>query len=99
VKMEQSFQDNRRYATTANGAACPVSAIASTGLKYFTLACAVTGNSGVNDAYTITATGVAGSPTAAFTYTVTPTAKATTATKWSVTSTACWVIDSAGGCY
>ena len=96
VKMEQSFQDNRRYATTSGGTTCPASAIVSTGLKYFTVSCAVTA---ATDIFTITATGIAGTPTASFTYTVTPTAKATTSTKWSTTSTTCWLVKQSGECY
>lgn len=101
VKMEQSFQDNRRYATSAGGAACPASATANaSGLKYFTVACAVTAEAApVDEFYTITATGVAGTPTALFTYTITPTTKATTSTKWGATSTTCWVAKAGGDCY
>ncbi len=99
VKMEQSFQDNRRYATAAGGEACPALAIPGN-LKYFTVACAVTPADGAADEfYTLTATGISGSPTASFTYTVTPAAKATTATKWSTTSTTCWLIKASGECY
>lgn len=100
VKMEQSFQDNRRYATTAGGTACPAAAIVSNGLKYFTVTCAVTAAAApLDEFYTITATGIASTPTALFAYTITPTAKATTATKWGPTSATCWVVKPSGDCY
>lgn len=100
VKMEQSFQDNRRYATVAGGTICPAAAL-STGLKYFTITCAVTPAAGAVDAfYTLTATGNTGSPTALFAYTITSAnVKATTATKWSTTSTTCWLAKKSGECY
>lgn len=99
VKMEQSFQDNRRYATIAGGATCPTAAL-STGLKYFTLACVVTPAGVADESYTLTATGVASSPTALFAYTITSTnVKATTASKWATTSTTCWLAKKSGECY
>ena len=98
VKMEQSFQDNRRYATVAGGADCPAIAVPA-GLKYFTISCTVTPAAApVDEFYTLTATGIAGSPTALFTYTITPAAKATVATKWGATSATCWVVKSGGVC-
>jgi len=42
VKMEQSYQDNRRYAKTALGTDCPDIIVSSqSNLKYFTIVCAV----------------------------------------------------------
>ena len=100
VKMEQSFQDNRRYAKVAGGTVCPDAVPTTVTRKYFTISCAVTAAAApVDEFYTITATGLAGTPTSAFTYTVTPTAKATTATKWSTTSTSCWIVKASGECY
>lgn len=101
VKMEQSFQDNRRYATAAAGTTCPSSAI-STGLKYFDLTCAVTAATATTDeSYLITATGKSTGPTTGFTYTINSSnGKATTsATKWSVSSTTCWIGKKSGECY
>jgi type IV pilus assembly protein PilE len=102
IKMEQSFQDNRRYATTAGGTAC---AVAIPSGKYFTFACVVTpadpaATPPSDESYTITATGIAGSPTSAFSYTIDSAyVKATTATSWGITSTACWLAKSSGDCY
>lgn len=100
VKMEQSFQDNRRYATTAGGGDCPAAAL-STNLKHFTIACVVTpAAGGADESYTLTATGIASSPTANFAYTITSAnVKATTSTKWSTTSTSCWLAKKSGECY
>lgn len=101
VKMEQSYQDNRRYATTADGTTCPASAMA-TGLKYFTSpTCAVTAATGTDpESYVITITGVSGSPTADFIYTLSnANVQGTTKTKWSgITSTSCWVVKKSGSC-
>ncbi len=101
IKMEQSFQDNRRYATAAGGTDCPASATGLGTLRSFSIACAVTAASGATpESYTITATGLSNTPTADFTYTVNDTnVKATTSTKWGNTSTNCWVAKSSGECY
>lgn len=101
VRMEQSFQDNRRYATVAGGAVCPAS-VTATSVRFFGLACAVTAAAdGSPEAYTITATGITGSTTAAFTYTInSANVRATTSTKWEgVTSTSCWISDKSGSCF
>ena len=101
VKMELSYQDNRRYATTALGTTCPPSAMA-TGLKYFTTpTCTVTvATTTVPESYLITIKGVSGSPTADFEYTLSnANVQGTTKTKWSgVTSTSCWVVKKSGSC-
>ncbi|MDD2742914.1 MAG: type IV pilin protein [Rhodocyclaceae bacterium] len=103
VKMEQLFQDNRRYATVVDGVVCPP-AVATTlddGAKYFTISCAVVAKTAATDeSYTITATGVAGSPTANFAYTINNlNVRTTTSTYWGNTSTTCWVSNPSGGCY
>ena len=99
VKMEQSFQDNRQYATVALGAVCPVVPAPIT-LKDFTISCdVIPAVAPVDESYTITATGIAGSATAQFTYTITPTLKGTSSDKWGTTSTTCWIVKSSGDCY
>lgn len=100
IKMEQFFQDNRRYATTSGGTTCPAIAI-TTGLKYFGITCAVTAATGTTDeSYVLTATGATGSPTAGFVYTINSNnLKATSGTKWGKTNTSCWVAKSSGDCY
>jgi len=106
VKMEQSYQDNRRYAKTASGTDCPdlvANYSTSSALKYFTIGCAVTvATATVDEGYTITATGVAGSPTALFIYAIdNKNYKTTTKTKWSATATttSCWTAKKSGECY
>jgi len=105
VKMEQSYQDNRRYAKTALGTDCPDIIVSSqSNLKYFTIVCAVVAANAAatpptDETYTITATGIAGTPTAAFIYTINNTnAKGTTTTKWSSTATTCWTAKKSGEC-
>ena len=106
VKMEQYYQDNRRYAKTASGTDCPdvvANYSTSNALKYFTISCAVTAaTSTANESYTITATGVSGSPTAAFIYKINDqNYKTTTKTIWSstATTTSCWTARKSGECY
>lgn len=99
IKMEQFFQDNRRYATTAGGTTCPTIAVPSN-LKHFTVGCAVTAaTSTADESYLLTATGITGSPTATFAYTISSNARATSGTKWGNTSTSCWISKSGGDCY
>lgn len=62
TRMEQYFQDNRRYVTVAGGNVCG-SVPAAT--KSFTYACA-----GTDTTFTITATGSAGVGMNGFTYTI-----------------------------
>lgn len=103
VKLEQSFQDNRRYATTAGGTSCPSTVIPG-GLKYFTISCSVVaasaGPPATDETYLLTATGTSGSSTAGFTYTLNgANAQATTATYWGPTSATCWIAKKSGECY
>ena len=107
VKMEQSFQDNRRYATADGGTACPAYVITPSDRPSFTLSCVVvpaaaaSGNvAATNELYSITATGKTGKPTAAFTYKIdSANNKTTTSTKWGNTSTSCWIADKSGRCF
>ena len=83
---EQFFQDNRTYVNS------PCSS-AGLNLQSFSVACSDESAS----AYTITATG---SGTASgFSYTVNQAGvRATTNTKWGLTSTSCWITSKAGTC-
>ena len=111
VKMEQWYQDNRKYTNTADtacGVTMPVSyntANPTGPVKYFTFTCA----NSTNQAYTITATGgVSGaggdSSMSGFVYTITETnLKATTMSGAAVTrgyssNTNCWVLKKANLC-
>ena len=66
VKMEQYYQDNRRYSTTTGGGTCglPGGNVPTVGdAKYFTFACASTNPTASpagDQRYTITATGIGG---------------------------------------
>ncbi len=114
VKMEQFYQDNRRYSTTTAGGVCGVAMSAPPVVKYFTITCA-SGNllAGVGDqSYTITATGgIAGNTSmTGFVYTIdqsnnktstiTAGSKAAKAgwTPISPTTATCWVIRKGGSC-
>jgi type IV pilus assembly protein PilE len=106
VKMEQSFQDNRRYAATAGGTTCPASPItaANATLKYFTITCGVTaattGPPPTDESYLLTATGNAGTTAYGFTYTLdSDNTRGTSATSWGPTSTTCWIAKKSGDCY
>ncbi len=92
VKMEQYFQDNRKYTD-----ACGSSTVAPvpTATQNFTFACS--GLSGTG--YTVTATGVGSM--ASFVYTVDQTgARKTTGlpTGWTGTNSTCWVLKKSGAC-
>lgn len=43
LKLEQYYQDNRRYSTTANGTTCPSTAIPATGIFAYTCAASDSG--------------------------------------------------------
>lgn len=62
VRLEQFFQDNRRYATVVGGNVCGVVPAATT---YFTYACAAT-----DTTFSVTATGVAAQGMSGFTFTI-----------------------------
>jgi type IV pilus assembly protein PilE len=90
VKMEQYFQDNRKYtdACTA-GTVAPAPAATSN----FTFACTLTAST-----YTVTATGI--NSMTGFVYTINEAnVRATTGvpTGWT-TSTTCWVLKKGGAC-
>lgn len=97
VKLEQYYQDNRSYGSSA--AACGLAMPTSPDVRYFTYSCNW-GAGGTDQFYTVTATGVSAQGTSGFTYTVNQSnVKETTAALagWG-TSTSCWVIKKGGGC-
>jgi len=104
VKMEQYYQDNRRYATLDGGTACLTSLIPAS-LKYFNITCAVTAavptaTPPTDESFMLTATGKTGTATASFIYTLnSANARSTTSTYWSITNGTCWVANKSGGCY
>ncbi len=92
VKMEQWFQDNRKY-RNADGN-CGALAADYTGGKNFNISCSASSDT----AYTLTATGKA--TMTGFTYTVNQAgSKATTAVpnRWT-TSNSCWITSKGGTC-
>ena len=97
VRLEQFYQDNRSYGSTA--ATCGTAMPASPNVKYFVYSCSW-GAGGTNQFFTATATGIATQGTGGFTYTIDQSnAKATTAVPagWS-TSATCWVTKKGGVC-
>lgn len=85
VRMEQYYQDNRRYATAVNGTAC---AVALPTAKDFTFACAMADDQN----YVLTATGSAG--VSGFVYTINQAnqmATTSTASGWGTSNTTCWI--------
>jgi type IV pilus assembly protein PilE len=93
VKMEQYFQDNLKYASTAS--ACTD----GNASKYFTFSCA--SDPAVTDTtYMLVATGT-GSMTG-FKYTINQagvkTSAITNVTNWTASSTTCWIVNVGGAC-
>ena len=84
VKLEQYFQDNRKYGT-AN-----VCGVTPTSTKYFTYACVSAGAN--QDSYTLTATGSTGQAVGhVYTFT-SANAKGTTTFKGAASGKGCWLI-------
>ena len=95
VKMEQYYQDNRNYGTTA--AACP-GGVAMPTVKYFTYTCGW-GAIGTTQGYLLTATGVGAQGMTGFVFTVDQSnTKASTATAPWVGNAACWALKKDGSC-
>jgi type IV pilus assembly protein PilE len=106
VKLEQYYQDNRGYGTSATVCAnvnapswaLNTGELQATNKKYFTITC-VPGavNAGGNyQAYTLTAVGVAGTRAAGHTYTLnSANDRATTQYKGAASTAACWLTKSA----
>lgn len=93
VKMEQWFQDNRSYYTSASVKTCGVTASAS---SYFRFSCAASSDT----AYVWTATG--SGTMAGFRYTInqdgTQTSTVTSVSGWSSPTGSCWVTKKGGVC-
>lgn len=97
VRLEQYYQDNRNYGSSAT--ACGFAMPASPQVKYFTYSCNW-GSGGTDQSFTATATGIAAQGTGSFTYTINQSnAKATTSvpTGWTSNSS-CWVSKKDGTC-
>lgn len=98
VKLEQFYQDNRRYGTAG---ACGVAMPAAATVRYFTYGCVSSNPSGAGDQqFVVTANGVVGEGMANFTYTVNEAnarASTITATGWTGNAT-CWAIKKGGTC-
>ncbi len=98
IRMEQYYQDNRSYGSTANTNCMALSGgtVSITGSQYFTVTCA-TSNSGQN--YTLTATGVTGKATAGYAYTMDDAGnKVTTQYGGTAVTTGCWAVKSSSDC-
>jgi type IV pilus assembly protein PilE len=103
TKMEQYYQDNRSYGSSAT--ACADNATASTwntfvpaGAKYFTYTCAADTAAGdtTQQSYTITATGLPGSNVKDHVYTINQNGdRATLKFKGATVSASCWLSTSA----
>lgn len=103
VKMEQYYQDNRKYGTTGTCGLWPLPAPTVAMYKYFTFTCASSAAGGAGDQnYTVTATGgVTGGDQslAGFTYTInqdntktTTIAAPANTSKWGTGNTSCWIV-------
>jgi type IV pilus assembly protein PilE len=93
VKMEQWFQDNRSYYTSASVKTCGVTASAS---SHFSFSCAASSDT----AYVWTASGTGAM--AGFRYTVnqdgTQTSAVTGVSGWTASSSSCWITKKGGVC-
>lgn len=99
VKMEQFFQDQKAYNTSANAnATCATDSSSS---KYFTFSCT---SASPYSTYTLTATGNSSNGMGGFTYTVNESnVRASTVTSpapsaWQSSQSACWITNTGGGC-
>lgn len=94
IKMEQYFQDNRKYGD-AGGTACPATIAASSDNFSYTCSTPTT------DTYTITAKSKAGLGVNVFVYTIDEdNLKKTTSLKsgWGSTPANCWITSKGGSC-
>jgi type IV pilus assembly protein PilE len=91
IKLEQYYQDNRNYGSSAS--ACGV-AVPSYPSKYFTFTCDW-GPGGTNQSYLVTATAVISSKT--FTYTIDQNNAKTSTTDWGNGAT-CWIMSKGSSC-
>jgi type IV pilus assembly protein PilE len=94
VQMEQYYQDNRNYGSTA--AACGV--VMPQATQNFTYSCNW-GSAAANQAFTVTATGI-GSMNG-FVYTIDEAGMRQTTglpSGWGTAPASCWVVKKGGGC-
>jgi type IV pilus assembly protein PilE len=110
VKMEQYYQDNRRFSTTALGGTCGLvggNTPTVGDAKYFTFSCASgTLTAGVGDqSYTITATGIGGLAGLTFTINQANTKQTTVAAStamatagYAAATTGCWIVKKPAQC-
>lgn len=105
VQLEQYYQDNRSYGSTA--IACGVPAPMAPSVKYFTYSCGwranlvpAYGTDGGNQSFMVIATGIASTPTAGFVYNIDQrNNKQTTGVPAGWTgSTTCWITKKGGIC-
>jgi type IV pilus assembly protein PilE len=93
IKMEQWFQDNRSYYTSASVKTCGVTASAS---SYFSFSCTASSDT----AYVWTATGTGAM--AGFSYTInqdgTQTSAVSGVSGWVASSSSCWITRKGGVC-
>lgn len=85
VKLEQFYQDNRSYGSSAGG--CGI-AVPTTPSKYFTFTC-TWGADSTNQSYVVTATGVINSQS--FIYTINEANVKTSITDWG-NGASCWIM-------
>ncbi|WP_286509649.1 type IV pilin protein [Variovorax davisae] len=97
TKLEQYYQDNRNYGTSAACAADPTAntwnTFAPSSAKYFSFGCATNTDAGdtTQQSYTVTATGNAGAAVG-FVYTINQNGdRATTTFKGSAVTATCWL--------
>jgi len=97
VKMEQYYQDNRDFGTTAGGACANKTGAPAwanfqpKGTKSFTFSCAL--KSGSTQNYTLTATGITGTRAAGHVYTLDASnEQGTTQFKGATVSKTCWLV-------
>lgn len=92
IKMEQYYQDNRRYGTSACADVSPApswAGFAPTGARSFTFACALLDS---GQGYRVTASGKSGTAAVGHAYSIDhANAQATTQFKGSSVSKACWL--------
>ena len=101
IRMEQFYQDNRRYSVNADGTGgCGVAAPVAPAARYFSLTTTICVN-GTSQTYLATATGVAGEGMAGFVYTINQANVRVTANlppDWGVAPATCWATKKGGQC-
>jgi type IV pilus assembly protein PilE len=95
MKLEQYFQDNRKYDGFVDAACAPIGSATSIiqGTKYFTYACVTT-----TTTYTITATGSSAQNMSGYTYTIDQSNGKTSATGDGGTGGTCWILKKGDTC-